>query len=77
MIETATVVRPSGNRTCYLRQPDVLARVRVSWMSLRRWEDAGIFPKRRQLGPNTVAWVESEVEDWCASRKIADSEQGS
>jgi prophage regulatory protein len=52
----------------YLRQPDVLARVGVSWMTLRRWESAGTFPKRRKLGPNVVAWVEAEVDEWCAQR---------
>ncbi|WGI22141.1 AlpA family phage regulatory protein [Amylibacter sp. IMCC11727] len=29
-----------------------------------RLEKAGLFPKRVQLGPNRVGWVESEVLDW-------------
>lgn len=29
-----------------------------------RLEKAGTFPKRVQLGPNRVGWVESEVLDW-------------
>jgi hypothetical protein len=27
------------------------------------------FPRPFQLGPNVVAWLETEVEDWLSSRK--------
>lgn len=33
-----------------------------------RLEKAGKFPKRVQLGPNRVGWVEDEVLDWLQSR---------
>ena len=33
-----------------------------------RLEKAGKFPKRIQLGPNRVGWVESEVLDWLQQR---------
>jgi len=33
-----------------------------------RLEKAGQFPKRVQLGPNRVGWVESEVLDWLQKR---------
>jgi len=33
-----------------------------------RLEKAGLFPKRVQLGPNRVGWVEDEVLDWLKSR---------
>lgn len=51
--------------TRYLRQPEVLSRVGVSWITLLRWERQGRFLQRCRLGPNTVAWVESEVQQWC------------
>jgi len=35
---------------------------------IARLEKAGLFPKRVQLGPNRVGWVESEVLDWLKSR---------
>ena len=35
---------------------------------IARLEKAGKFPKRVQLGPNRVGWVESEVLDWIQSR---------
>lgn len=33
-----------------------------------RLEKAGLFPKRVQLGPNRVGWVEREVLDWLDQR---------
>ncbi|MEM9063103.1 MAG: AlpA family phage regulatory protein [Pseudomonadota bacterium] len=31
---------------------------------IARLEKAGTFPKRVQIGPNRVGWVEAEVLDW-------------
>ena len=31
---------------------------------VKRLEKAGLFPKRVRLGPNSVAWVEAEIEAW-------------
>ena len=33
-----------------------------------RLEKVGRFPKRVQLGPNRVGWVEDEVLDWLQTR---------
>ena len=33
-----------------------------------RLEKAGVFPKRVNLGPNRVGWVEDEVLDWLKLR---------
>ncbi len=65
---TATVQVNSTASPRYLRQPEVLARIGVSWITLMRWEKQGAFPSRRRLGPNTIAWLESEINEWCASR---------
>jgi prophage regulatory protein len=35
---------------------------------IARLEAAGKFPKRVQLGPSRVGWVESEVENWLKER---------
>ena len=35
---------------------------------IARLEKAGLFPKRVQLGPNRVGWVEDEVLDWLQQR---------
>ena len=33
-----------------------------------RLEKAGKFPKRVQLGPNRVGWIESEIYGWLKQR---------
>lgn len=35
---------------------------------IARLEKAGQFPKRVQLGPNRVGWVEAEVLEWLRTR---------
>lgn len=35
---------------------------------IARLEKAGQFPKRVQLGPNRVGWVEAEVQEWLSER---------
>lgn len=35
---------------------------------IARLEKAGKFPKRVQIGPNRVGWVEAEVRDWLQER---------
>ncbi len=35
---------------------------------IARLEKAGTFPKRVQIGPNRVGWVEDEVLDWLQQR---------
>jgi len=35
---------------------------------IARLEKAGLFPKRVQLGPNRVGWVEAEVLEWLKER---------
>jgi prophage regulatory protein len=58
-----------------LRFPEVRARVGYSRMHINRLERAGKFPKRVRLGPNSVGWVEDEVETWLAQKIAArDSE---
>jgi prophage regulatory protein len=60
--------------TRFIRLPEVLARVGVSWLTIYRWEQQGLFPARRHLSRKTVAWVEDEVEEWCQQRSRAADE---
>jgi len=55
----------------FLREPEVLRLLGVSQMTLYRWEKGGRFPKRYKIGPNSVAWKESAVIQWLASRQAA------
>lgn len=54
-----------------LRLPEVVRRTGLSAMTLWRRERAGTFPARCRLGPNSVAWPESEVDGWIEARKSA------
>ena len=59
----------------YLRYPDLRARGIINnRMTLRRWIADHGFPAAVQLGPNSVAWREDEVEAWLASRERARGE---
>ena len=52
---------------------DELSEELVRWNAyspqhVARLEKAGAFPKRVDLGPNRVGWVEDEVLDWLKLR---------
>ena len=51
-----------------LRKDEVAERVGYSAMHLWRLEKAGKFPRRVQLGPRRVGWVEAEVDAWIKAR---------
>lgn len=50
----------------FIRLPEVLDRTGLSSVTIWRKERAGVFPARVRLGPNAVAWRESEVNEWMA-----------
>jgi prophage regulatory protein len=51
-----------------LRRPAVEKKTGLSYPTIYRKMQAGTFPLPVQLGPNSVAWIEAEVDDWNASR---------
>jgi prophage regulatory protein len=51
-----------------LSKKDLRALVLYSPAQIDRLEKAGLFPKRVQLGPCRVGWVESEVLAWLQQR---------
>lgn len=51
-----------------IRFPEVKRIVGASRSTIDRKELAGEFPRRVPLGPNSVAWAESEVRTWVAQR---------
>jgi len=54
----------------FLRYSDLKARqIVTNRMTLRRWIAEQGFPAGVQLGPNSVAWREDEIEAWLASRQ--------
>ena len=52
----------------FLRFPEVKAKAGLCRMQVDRLEKVGKFPKRVQLGANSVGWVASEIEDWMVER---------
>jgi prophage regulatory protein len=54
-----------------LRIRQVVSATGVSRMTIYRMEKRNEFPKRVQIGQNSVAWHEGEVEVWIASRPEA------
>jgi prophage regulatory protein len=51
-----------------LRRKAVVERTGYSAMHIYRLEREGKFPKRIQLGPNAVGWIEHEVDAWIESK---------
>ena len=68
-------LNPHDRKTRFLRQPEVLERVGVTWITILRWEKQGLFPQRCKLGPRLVGWVEAEVEEWCTQRAAASKKE--
>ena len=58
----------AGTPDGYLSKPQLKELVLYSPQHVARLEKAGLFPKRVQLGPNRVGWVEDEVLDWLRTR---------
>lgn len=56
----------------FLRIDEVMSMVGLSRPTIWRLERTNEFPRRRQLGRNSVAWVEEEVEEWMASRVMVE-----
>lgn len=54
----------------YLRFPDLKTKKGIPWSRphVDRLEKAGKFPKRVQLGENTVAWDEAEIDAMLAAK---------
>lgn len=54
----------------YIRSPEVVERTGLCRTTIWRLTKEGDFPAKRRLYGNVVGWLESEVEDWIASRPI-------
>ena len=62
-----------------LRLSDLCKILSISRSTLYRWgKDCPDFPKKIKLGPRTVGYLQSDIENWVASQKEVkvDSEGG-
>jgi prophage regulatory protein len=55
-------------RTRLIRLPEVKARVGLSRSSIYSRISDGAFPSPIKLGPRSVAWLESSVDQWIEER---------
>jgi len=51
-----------------LRRKEVVEKTGLAHITLYKLEKLNKFPRRIQLTPNAVGWIESEVDDWIAAR---------
>ena len=67
--EGAAVPQSSDNKPLnILRNAGVCRKLGISPTTLWRWSGNGGFPSSIQLGPNTVGWIESEIDAWIAAK---------
>ena len=52
----------------FIREPEVRRTTGLSRTTRWRLERDGLFPGRRHISVNAVAWLESEVQDWLRTR---------
>lgn len=58
----------------FIKLKEVLKRTTLSTSELYRRIADGTFPKQVPLGPRSVAWIEFEIENWCAEIAAARKE---
>lgn len=56
-----------------VRVKELAERLGISRATLWRWERKGRVPRKRHLGPNTVGWLESDIEVWFSTTAPADA----
>lgn len=58
-----------------VRTNELAERLGISRITLWRWEREGLIPRKRQIGPNVVGWLASEIDAWWASRSPPEEEE--
>lgn len=48
----------------FLRLPEVIKRTGLSRSTIYKAINENRFPKAIKLGPKSVAWVDSDIQDW-------------
>jgi len=55
---------PTLSQSRVLRSNELAEKLGVSRVTLWRWERRGHLPPKAQIGPNTVGWLESDIDKW-------------
>ena len=56
------------NHQRVIRKPELLGRLGLSDPTVWRLEKAGRFPRRIQLGGNSVGWFADEIDQWLSAK---------
>lgn len=67
---------PNQHGLAVLRSPQVESRTGLARSSLYALIASGQFPAPIRLTPNTVGWLEHEIERWIAQRAKASRAKG-
>ncbi|MGB0938835.1 MAG: AlpA family transcriptional regulator [Colwellia sp.] len=51
-----------------IKLKEVMAKTSLGHSSIYKFISEGTFPKQVSLGAKSVAWVESEVDDWIENK---------
>jgi len=51
-----------------IRKPELFSMIGLSDTTIWRMEKYGKFPKRVQLGGNSVGWINGEIEEWLSKK---------
>ncbi|MCD4503094.1 AlpA family phage regulatory protein [Chromobacterium piscinae] len=69
--QQATPVPITSNTDCLIRLPEVMRKTGMSRSWIYAQMKAGLFPMAISLGARAVAWKQSSVDGWIASREAA------
>lgn len=58
-----------------VRLPEVRRRVGLGASTIYRYLAAGKFPRPVEIGGGRVAWYESDIDAWIASRRTSDTRE--
>ncbi len=53
-----------------LSKAETVERTGMSHTTIRREEKAGRFPRRRQITPAKIGWLESEIDEFLRTRPV-------
>lgn len=75
MSAQASAAQAAPHLDSFLPPAKVAKLVGVHVRTLRRWERAGQFPRRRLLARQRVGYLASEVREWIESRREVDADE--
>ena len=52
------------NGEVILNFKDIQRLTKKSRPTIWRWEQRGLFPKSFKIGPNSVGWLKSSIDQW-------------